>query len=397
MASWLTRSLSKIGESIGGDLFDFLQSGQISPSVSRQRSPYVEQFGRSFVGYIATIYLFPLSLIAVEWTVHPVKSRIPEGFFFDLFLWHLEYSYGLHAIMIVSTGSLFLARDLFDNFLSEEVEDGRILALLHIGVAFLITGSAFQMTSFLTLPSSQPNPEQWIHMSELEFIFRPYLTQETYNTIVSMQERTIYPIFYLLYDFVVLFDIYFPFLFPLISYFGAKILVRSIPRDELIGYRQMKLTSERYYSSDLTRQHMIQFDGGYGRLRVETKYIGERIEGFTTSLEYKLKDDWKLVSDIRYSEENWRECSDWILYSYKKGEKNRAKKGFPEFHTVDDAYDYFILYILLHGHSLIHRYKQWHNIDEEEIEGRLPQDHLVEIVARVADYDRPDPLDDESI
>lgn len=153
----------KIGRNLGNRIFDALKEGRVSPKIERQRSAYVDQIGRSFVAFIAIVYVGPFVFMFWKELMEFMRpSYIPDTLMFDLMYFTPPFHYEAYGNSIILVGSLFLASQLFSNFLFEEIERGALLALGHAGVADLMAGTLFQSYRLFDTDVSPPDPDLWV-------------------------------------------------------------------------------------------------------------------------------------------------------------------------------------------------------------------------------------------
>lgn len=138
MINWIIN----IGEWIGGIIFDAHRGESYGKEIFLQRKQYTEMVGKGFLAYIVTM-VFPiayqLNFLLFEWTLRP----FPDTFSFAL-LGTPPFFYSLYGVGAAVVSTLYSSIDIFDNFLTEGVEKGQKLALVHIGIFYAFIGGAFQ-------------------------------------------------------------------------------------------------------------------------------------------------------------------------------------------------------------------------------------------------------------
>jgi hypothetical protein len=173
----IENKLEGVGEDLGGRLFEALRGDQLSPEIYRQKAYYAEQLGRSFLAYVY-ITVFPIVYYLLgrfyELLRHP---KTPDTALFDLIYELPPLNLEVYGAFTVLAGSVFLASDIFDNFMEESLEDGTLLAIVHSGILFLIVGYSFQYYMYFDVSISEPGtgpyavPEPlWFALDNLEYV-----------------------------------------------------------------------------------------------------------------------------------------------------------------------------------------------------------------------------------
>lgn len=140
---WLETRLRPIGERIGEAAFDTFCRKKNSPTIQKQKEPYSNTMGKAFFSYILAVVIIPLGY-AVSGASGSLFPNTPDTLFWDLQTTTPPLPYGVYGTSLINLASIYLAGRLFNNFLTDDMEQGETLALAHAAVLFLITGSAFQ-------------------------------------------------------------------------------------------------------------------------------------------------------------------------------------------------------------------------------------------------------------
>jgi hypothetical protein len=152
----INRKLRELGEDFGEKLFDALRGDQYSPTIQKQKEPYAEQFGENLIS-IVMLYIFPIFYFASRTITGMLRPpNAPDSLLYDLIYELPSLPYGLYGSGIIAGGSLLLASDLFDNFFTNDVKSGKVLATIHGGVLYLFIGLSFQTTDFYNIEFSEP-------------------------------------------------------------------------------------------------------------------------------------------------------------------------------------------------------------------------------------------------
>lgn len=187
--------IEKIGENLGRRLFEALRGDQLNPEIRRQGEYYAEQLGRSFLAYLY-LTLFPIGYYLLERFYGFLRPpEAPDTALFDLIYELPPIDLEVYGAFTVLAGSLFLATDLFDNFLEDSIEDGTLLAIVHSGVLFLFVGYSFQYYKYFNVTISKPGtglfsvPEPiWFVLVNFEYI-APFIMIPLMGLLLTIMYR----------------------------------------------------------------------------------------------------------------------------------------------------------------------------------------------------------------
>lgn len=197
MKKLIRDKLERIGSCLAGRLFDALRRERIGPEIHRQKKHYVDQMSRSFLVYIA-ISLFPVFLYFLDRFMKFLRPpELPDTALWDLFYWTPPVNLEVYGGGAILAGSLFLTRDLFDNFLEDSLEDGTILALVHSGVLFLFVGYLFSIYDYFDVSISEPGTGPfamprllWMLLDNFEYI-APFVALPLLGMFMTIAHRFI--------------------------------------------------------------------------------------------------------------------------------------------------------------------------------------------------------------
>ncbi|WP_254542783.1 hypothetical protein [Halomarina pelagica] len=152
----VNKKLEDIGQDLGRKLFDGLREERVGLKIQNERTHYSKQMAKTFK-YIVVIYTIPIWYYLNEILLAVLKHpEAPDTLFYDLLYELPPFSFEMYGAAIVLGGSFLLATDLFDNFLTEEIEKGSVIATVHSGVIIAIIGFNFQMHNYYDIPISEP-------------------------------------------------------------------------------------------------------------------------------------------------------------------------------------------------------------------------------------------------